>query len=35
MDAAEAAAVAPSYIEAFATSMPVSSQIMDWYSKMT
>ena len=33
--AASAQAVAPSYIDAFATSMPVSSQIIDWYSKMT
>ena len=31
---ASAAAVEPSYIEALATSMPVSSQIMVWNSKM-
>ena len=29
-----AAADAPSYTEALDTSMPVSSQIMVWYSKM-
>ena len=32
--AASAAAVEPSYMEAFATSMPVSSQIMVWNSKI-
>ena len=31
---ASAAAVEPSYIEALATSMPVSSQIMVWNSKI-
>ena len=31
---ASAAAVAPSYSDALATSMPVSSQIIDWNSKM-
>ena len=31
---ASAVAVAPSYIDAFDTSMPVSSDIMLWYSKM-
>ena len=31
---ASAAPVDPSYIEAFATSMPVSSQIMVWNSKI-
>ncbi len=34
MAAASAAASAPSYMEALDTSMPVSSQIMVWYSKM-
>ena len=34
MAAASAAAVAPSYTEALDTSIPVSSQIMVWYSKM-
>ena len=32
MLAASPVALAPSYIEAFATSMPVSSHIMLWYS---
>ena len=31
---ASAAAVAPSYSEALATSMPVSAQIIDWNSKI-
>ena len=34
MATASAAADAPSYTEALDTSMPVSSQIMVWYSKM-
>ena len=29
-----AVAVVPSYIEALVTSIPVSSQIIDWYSKI-
>jgi hypothetical protein len=32
ISAASAKAVAPSYIDALATSMPVSSQIIDWNS---
>ncbi len=32
MSAASTNAVAPSYMLAFATSMPVSPQIIDWYS---
>ena len=32
ISAASAAAVAPSYMEALATSIPVSSQIMVWNS---
>ena len=32
MSAASTNAVAPSYIDAFETSIPVSAQIIDWYS---
>ena len=32
--AASAVAVAPSYIDALEISIPVSSAIIDWYSKM-
>ena len=34
MSAASTNAVAPSYIDALETSMPVSAQIIDWYSKI-
>jgi hypothetical protein len=34
MSTASASEEAPSYMEAFATSIPVSSAIIVWYSKM-